>query len=122
MHANESGHGCTEAVHPSGGPANTGSALNIHVYLRSSAADCFFQDINNFTPVLIARPIEMRSDKRMMQTRESPPAAIEIVNQCNSNAYSLQQTFPLIHSRGRQDQILSVYVRIPSARPTLSPG
>src|SRR3989337_1227082 len=44
MHANESGHGCTEAVHPSGGPANTGSASNIHVYLRSSAADCFFQD------------------------------------------------------------------------------
>jgi hypothetical protein len=27
-----------------GGLANTGSALNIHVYLRSSAVNCFFQD------------------------------------------------------------------------------
>src|SRR4030067_52978 len=44
IHANESGHGCTEAVPPSGGPPKTGSTLNIDVYLRSSAADCFFQD------------------------------------------------------------------------------
>jgi hypothetical protein len=27
---------------PFGGLANSGSILNIHVYLRSSAADCFF--------------------------------------------------------------------------------
>jgi len=32
-----------EAFHPFGGLADTGGALNIHVYLRSSAADCFFQ-------------------------------------------------------------------------------
>src|SRR4030042_2501270 len=44
MNADESCHGCTGAIHPYGGLANTGSALNIHVYLRSSVADCFFQD------------------------------------------------------------------------------
>jgi len=27
-------------IHAYGVPANTGSALNIHVYLRSSAANC----------------------------------------------------------------------------------
>src|SRR4030067_296365 len=42
MNANESHHGCTEAIHPFGGLANTGSALNSRVYLRSSAADCRF--------------------------------------------------------------------------------
>src|SRR3990170_3003432 len=41
--ANQSCRLCTEAVQPFGGLANAGSALNIHVYLRSSAADCFFQ-------------------------------------------------------------------------------
>src|SRR4030067_194581 len=44
MKTNESCHGRTGAIHPSGGLANTGSALNNHDYLRSSAADCFFQD------------------------------------------------------------------------------
>ncbi|HJX18219.1 MAG TPA: hypothetical protein VJ437_08485 [Acidiferrobacterales bacterium] len=33
----------TEAMHSFGGLVNTGSALNIRVYLRSFAADCFFQ-------------------------------------------------------------------------------
>ena len=42
MNADESCHGCTSGIHPFGGPANTGSASNIRVYLRSSAADCFF--------------------------------------------------------------------------------
>src|SRR4030065_458546 len=44
MNANESYRLCAETIHPFGGLANTGSALNIRVYLRSSAADCFFQD------------------------------------------------------------------------------
>jgi hypothetical protein len=38
-----------EAIHPFGGLANTGSVLNICVYLYSSAVDCFFQD-NDFFP------------------------------------------------------------------------
>jgi hypothetical protein len=32
----------TEAMHPFAGLANTGSALNIRVYPRSSTADFFF--------------------------------------------------------------------------------
>jgi hypothetical protein len=44
MKTDESCHGCTAAIHPFGGLANTGSALNNHAYLRSSVADCFFQD------------------------------------------------------------------------------
>ena len=31
-------------MHILGGPENNASALNIRVYLRSSAADCFFQN------------------------------------------------------------------------------
>ena len=37
MNANESCRGCTEAIHPFGGLANTGGALNIRVYLRLTA-------------------------------------------------------------------------------------
>src|SRR4030065_1433942 len=44
MKTNESCPWRAEAFHPSGGLANTGSALNNHDYLRSSVADCFFQD------------------------------------------------------------------------------
>jgi len=44
MNADESCHGDTEAIHILGGPANNDSALNIRVYLRSSAADCFSQN------------------------------------------------------------------------------
>jgi hypothetical protein len=44
MNADESCHGDTEAMHILGGPENNASALNIRVYLRSSAADCFFQN------------------------------------------------------------------------------
>jgi len=32
-----------QAIHPIGELANTDSALNVHVYLRSSVANCFFQ-------------------------------------------------------------------------------
>src|SRR4030067_1758650 len=44
MKTNESCHGRTGAIHPSGGLSNTGSALNNHDYLRSAVAHCFFQD------------------------------------------------------------------------------
>src|SRR4030065_116209 len=37
---------CAEAIHPFGGLANTGSALNIRIVLRSSAADCFSRIIS----------------------------------------------------------------------------
>ena len=43
INANESRRLYAETIHPIGGLANTGSALNIRVYLRSSAADYFFQ-------------------------------------------------------------------------------
>jgi hypothetical protein len=43
MNADDSCHGCTETIHQFGGLVNTGSALNIRVHLRSSAANCFFQ-------------------------------------------------------------------------------
>jgi hypothetical protein len=42
INANEPCPGCAEAIHPLEGLANTGSALNIRVYLCSSAADCVF--------------------------------------------------------------------------------
>src|SRR4030065_1467872 len=42
MNANESCHGCTEAIALIGGLANSGSAMNIRVYLCSSAADYIF--------------------------------------------------------------------------------
>jgi len=41
MNANESCHGDTEAIHSFGGLANTGSALNIRVYLRLTAFSRF---------------------------------------------------------------------------------
>jgi len=55
MNANESYRLCAETIHPFGGLANTGSALNIRVYLRSSAADCFFQVYGFFNNLLAKR-------------------------------------------------------------------
>jgi len=38
MFRKKTGHGCTAAIHTLGGLANTGGALNIRKYRRSSAA------------------------------------------------------------------------------------
>ena len=47
-----------------GGLANTGSALNIHIYLRSSAANFFFQGYRLFRKKIHQRAAPQMPGKR----------------------------------------------------------
>src|SRR4030065_2041490 len=59
-------HGCTEAIRPFGGLANTGSALGVQVHLRSSAANRFFTGSNQYLArvgkIAINLPLDARID------------------------------------------------------------
>jgi len=46
-------------MHLVSGPANTGSALNIRVYLCSSAADCFFRDYSGLPGATLRSPCRL---------------------------------------------------------------
>jgi hypothetical protein len=69
VNANESCRGCTEAIHPFAGLANTGSALNICVYLRLTA----FSRLN---PGYHARPGPQVRDGELRRGKIAAPRVL----------------------------------------------
>jgi len=70
----------------SGGPANTGSALNIHVYLRSSAADCFFQ-VQRSARSSKAAPRQGRNESAERQIAEAPHKRRDEIRAASEKSY-----------------------------------
>src|SRR4030067_497127 len=78
MNAKDPCHGCTEAIHPFGGLANTGCALNIRVHLRLTG---FSRIISPCIPLPTACvPLFPAGSARIARnTGGKPPGEIRIV-------------------------------------------